>query len=544
MTTAILRGKPDAGNPHVRFDEGEVASAKPRRGSLLYKERACEKVRCALVLVLVTVVCAAGGVELDTSADRVRTPLWVPLRRAGTLRPRSTHEIKGSNWTLGCECIDRDLVNFDAYRRFLAPLGIKTIRIQGGWQKCEKVKGAYEFGWLDHVVDAAAEDGISCYLDTEYNNTNYSEGGVDLGAKFPSTPEALRGWDNWVDALSKHFKGRVRDWSMWNEPWCIPDEIVSNNVRTAKIIRRNIPDARIGALSLGDCSPARIESCVRAMGEDRHLFTWIVYHGYTYAPEQRYEDVDEIRAMLDRLFPEAILRQGENGCPSEYLPHGWVLNGVPWSEYSQAKWIMRRMLGDLGHDVLSGVFQIVDFYNPKRKLVDGVTNTKGLLRTDRSKNVIDIKLSYYAVQNLVSVFDDRWTRVRDSKFETTDPGIARYEYVRESGARMYVFWRFDDAHPQPVEKGDMIRERDPLFAHIGEPVRPGDGFVTVPQVFKVKDGRPPLEDPVWVDLFTGQVYDFPKTKVSASPDAVYYMSVPVYDSPCLLVERAALDLMK
>ena len=36
MTNAILRGKPDAGNPHVRFDEGEVASEKPRRGSLLY----------------------------------------------------------------------------------------------------------------------------------------------------------------------------------------------------------------------------------------------------------------------------------------------------------------------------------------------------------------------------------------------------------------------------------------------------------------------------------------------------------------------------
>ena len=36
MTNAILRGKPDAGNPHVRFDEGEVASAKTRRGSLAY----------------------------------------------------------------------------------------------------------------------------------------------------------------------------------------------------------------------------------------------------------------------------------------------------------------------------------------------------------------------------------------------------------------------------------------------------------------------------------------------------------------------------
>ena len=37
MTNAILRGKLDAGNPHIWFDEGDVASAKPRRGSLLYR---------------------------------------------------------------------------------------------------------------------------------------------------------------------------------------------------------------------------------------------------------------------------------------------------------------------------------------------------------------------------------------------------------------------------------------------------------------------------------------------------------------------------
>ena len=32
----VLNGKPYAGNPHVRFDEGKIASATPRRGSLLY----------------------------------------------------------------------------------------------------------------------------------------------------------------------------------------------------------------------------------------------------------------------------------------------------------------------------------------------------------------------------------------------------------------------------------------------------------------------------------------------------------------------------
>ena len=38
MTKSSSAIKPDAGNPHVRFDEGVVASAAtPRRGSLLYK---------------------------------------------------------------------------------------------------------------------------------------------------------------------------------------------------------------------------------------------------------------------------------------------------------------------------------------------------------------------------------------------------------------------------------------------------------------------------------------------------------------------------
>ena len=38
-TGKALNGKPYAGNPHVRFDEGEVApAATPRRGSLLYSE--------------------------------------------------------------------------------------------------------------------------------------------------------------------------------------------------------------------------------------------------------------------------------------------------------------------------------------------------------------------------------------------------------------------------------------------------------------------------------------------------------------------------
>ena len=51
MTTGkALNGKPYAGNPHVRVDEGEVAlAATPRRGSLLYKLLKMSKIRGGLI---------------------------------------------------------------------------------------------------------------------------------------------------------------------------------------------------------------------------------------------------------------------------------------------------------------------------------------------------------------------------------------------------------------------------------------------------------------------------------------------------------------
>ena len=64
MTNAILRGKPDAGNPHVRFDEGEVASAKPRRGSLLYK-----RIVLSVCAALAAAVVARGASTLDYVQD-------------------------------------------------------------------------------------------------------------------------------------------------------------------------------------------------------------------------------------------------------------------------------------------------------------------------------------------------------------------------------------------------------------------------------------------------------------------------------------------
>ncbi len=63
-TGKALDGKPYAGNPHVRFDEGEVApAAKPRRGSLLYKKTLCP--------LLIAAVFTAMGAEKKTDSFKV-----------------------------------------------------------------------------------------------------------------------------------------------------------------------------------------------------------------------------------------------------------------------------------------------------------------------------------------------------------------------------------------------------------------------------------------------------------------------------------------
>ena len=173
--------------------------ADPRSGM---EREGIVKMKKTMAVVAAVAVCMAASaheVKLDVSPDRVRTPLKVDMKRIGTLCPRSVREIRGSNWTLGCETLDRDFAVFDEYKAFLAPLGIKTIRLQAGWAKCENERGKYDFAWLDKIIDYACEQGINVLLETGYGNPIYKGGGGwDLAGGFPTSDEGLprgtRGW--------------------------------------------------------------------------------------------------------------------------------------------------------------------------------------------------------------------------------------------------------------------------------------------------------------------------------------------------------------
>ena len=490
----------------------------------------------ALALAAISVQAGIYNVKLDTSDDRVESPLSVKMKRVGTIKPRSASDIHGSNWTLGCEVLDRDFANFEEYKEHLRPLGIKTIRLQGGWAKCEKEKGKYDFTWLDKIVDYARSQGLNVLLETGYGNPIYEGGGgFDLAGGFPTSEGGLEAWDAWVDAITRHFKGRVRDWAMWTEPDIspkdgsaqkTPQQIGAFNVRTMRIVKRNIPDARIAGLSLGRNNPKFLDECLKHMGEDVKLLDWVIYHGYAAAPESSYKSVEEQKKVLEKYNPAAKLRQGENGCPSEMATR-FALSRIPWSEYSQAKWDMRRMLGDLGHDVESSVFTICDFNHTGREI-----NLKGLLRANEAKEVVAVKRAFYSVQNVVSVFDDSLTRVKEPAFVTKDETLSVYEYRKNDRRPVFVFWTHaDEVAKKDKEKGVL---GEGVFA--AQYKRPGDSFVTRPAMFRYSGE--PLADPVWVDMMTGHVYEFPKKDQLVHSGGVIFINVPVYDSPCLLTERS------
>ena len=97
------------------------------------------------------------------------------------------------------------------------------------------------------------------------------------------------------------------------------------------------------------------------------LFHWFIYHGYAFNPDSSYKNVEELKTTLAKYSAKAKMRQGENGCPSEKATK-FALSNHPWTESSQAKWDLRRMLGDLGHDVESAVFTICDFNHTGREI--------------------------------------------------------------------------------------------------------------------------------------------------------------------------------
>ena len=438
---------------------------------------------------------------------------WKPI---GQIKPRHANEIESSNWSVGAETMDRDYTLYRNWKDYLGPLGIQKARIQGGWAKTEKRKDVYDFTWLDEIIFDMNDQGVEPWMCLCYGNRLYSDGGgVRLGAQIPLSEESLQAWTQWVRAVVSRYMDIIDEWEIWNEPNLRKSTAARDYARfmlhTAGHIRRIQPKAQILAMSTAgvDIKFVRDVLAIAQQQEKLHLIDHVTYHPYRHNPDESYPAVAELRRVVHSFSPHISIRQGENGCPS-MRRRTKALNSYDWTEISQAKWALRRLLGDLGRDIESSYFAIMDMKYPDEM------NVKGLLKSRDDQTVAYAKPAYYAVQNLASVFDNSLRRVKnvDYKVGTTQSvSVFAYENVH-SGLHVVTMW-FDGKTPSDSET--KIRT-DFTVTHVR------------------------FKQPVYVDLRTGDVFEIPESAYSASGNTYTFRSLPCYDSPIVLADRANLHI--
>jgi hypothetical protein len=460
----------------------------------------------------------------------------IDLPYIGSVQPRSTDEIESSNWAIGCETLDRDYADYHQYKEYIAPLGIKLLRMQGGWAKTEKVEGIYDWTWMDNIIHDAVERGFKPWLQTGYGNPIYpGGGGENLGAGMPLSEVALAAYEKWVAAMVTRYKDKVKDWEVWNEP-NFGDNTVNTpeitgdfNVRTARIIKEIQPEARISALALGHMDLEYVERFFKFLSDKNAtgLFHNVTYHDYVYNPDANKLVVYKMRQIVDKYAPGMIMRQGENGAPS-VGGTGGAIGDHNWSEFTQAKWDVRRMLENLGNDIECSIFSIIDMNysgnGPIRR-----KNTKGIIESASDNSAVRPKIAYYAIQHVTSVFDHTLERIKGLRHLhniaaagpkpaysfNTDRSISVYGYSnKDTQKQLYAIW-MDDA--TPVEDYE-IKSREFQFANAK------------------------LDEPVLVDIVTGGVYEIPIEEWSKEGDTYTFKNIPVYDSPILLADKSLIKL--
>ncbi len=447
---------------------------------------------------------------------RLMMQLPVAAAAAAVVRPRSGKSIAASPLSVGMETLDRKMFDPSRTYQLVGELGVKWARLQTGWARTERVRGEFDFRWLDEVVDNLLAVGVQPWFNLGYGNPLYIAGTPHETAVgcVPLEPAAREAWVRYVRAIAGHFRGRVRHWELWNEPnitafWRPHQPDAAGYVDLVKLtapeIRRAIPDAvLIGGVLAGLAGAFDYVERALDAGLARYVQR-ISYHPYRAIPESNYEsEVRTLRGIIARYGKLAIW-QGENGAPSVKggTGHPFELDGT---ERQQAKWLLRRILTDLALDIeLTSYFHLCDLPNYIWATgPSGKTQYMGLLHSDFTP-----KPAYRAYQSLCALFDSE-TRTADLLVAPAAPGTKVAAFVRR-GYALCAFW-------QPVS--------------LVEPYTPRQ---TRLQLWSGQAAR--LENPVLIDPLTGEVRQLAGKR---SGGGWSFDSVPLTDYPWLVTDSAVL----
>ena len=422
------------------------------------------------------------------------------LPEIGRLRTRTSSEVKGSKWSINCAGEDRDYADWDAYKDLVPMLGVKRMRFLSGWAKTEQVKGVYDFAWLDHILRECNARSVKPWVCLCYGNPVYGSD-FRLGMRVSQLigdKEAFAAWLRYVKATVARYRDIVDEWEIWNEPFRQGEEYATLYMATARAVREVQPTAKVLCTSI--IYPKDYTAVLeRLKAENAYdLCDGFIYHPYSPNPDESYtigegqfceQPPIKLLKLVKSYYPKDGIIQGECGCPSQ-LEYAHAMHDIEWTEYSQAKWDLRRAIGDAVRDIPSNMFSMIDLKYTY------MLQSFGLVRSNLLKEFVYRRPSWYAMRNVFGLIDDD---VKPISVETR--GRLTTATFTRSGKPIYFVW-FSDKQPG----SELKMERIKLSLAIA--------------------------NPVWVEMITGRACSL------GSLD-----SVPVWDSPVLIAETGAVPLV-
>lgn len=436
---------------------------------------------------------------------------------------------------VGMECLDRDLWKHGPAMPHLKELGITRARLQSGWARTEKVKGVYDFVWLDQIVDDLAKIGVEPWISLSYGNPIYAvaadgEQSYTGQKMFPlNSAEGTAAWKAYVRAIVTRYKNHVTVWEVWNEPDCVhflkvrkgstwAAEYARLAKLTAETVREVQPEARI-AVCTASGPDGRERSSVELFEQGVGAFADIyTFHAYRALPEGfSRQERDAFYGAIRRFAPKIEFWRGEAGLSSQKSGRG-ALHNLPLSEDMQARWMSRHLVRDLADPEIAftSYFHLFDFDHYTHE----VTYHYGVLRDkDYSR-----KPSFGVLQRVKRFFDDGLTKPDTTVSFALEPvkDASAADEAALAGAAVYAFRR--NGYPMFA-----VTATWPTYEDMPKVKARGRVFCG--------DSSGQWNDPVLLDLLDGSVKRLPLVKGWPSPSVRFELANHIQ----VITEAAALE---
>lgn len=461
------------------------------------------------------------------------------MKKIGKLRTYNSKQIKNSRISIGFECLDRDMFKAEKCYDAMAEAGIKYARVQTGWAKCEKESGVYDFAWLDEIVNNLIERNICPWFNVGFGNPLYMDAPTPAAVGCVPTlfgEEATEAWQKYVCALTEHFKDRISEYEVWNEPdiahfWHPqqpdPQKYAEFFSLTAKAIRGVYNNAKIALNITGVEKLSYADSVFKSIApNEANIFT---FHFYGRFPELGYfEYMHNFRKILKKYgHTETVIWQGESGMPS-WAPENHLLKLDPCAvdERRQAVYLLRRFTLDHASDCeRTSFFQMADMMEkpyPMASLVQKSPARHGLL----NGLTYTKKKSFEAMQIAVSVFSGNiylsdklfWGKIDNDRAE--DGLLAACYSFSRNGRDMFVYYKKSDIGLAQRTTWDFTAFLNGL------------------------DGELTIQNPVLIDTFTGYVYKISAEQIDYWCGNMLIRGLPFADYPCIICDESDFEIVE